>query len=439
MSGSFSGGRGAYGPELEMALARLDGLVDWERRARSDASGRLMRQSLAPARDLLERLGSPDARLTTILVAGTKGKGSVASLLANALHAQGHAVGVYASPHVERVNERIRLFQAEAQGGTEIEDRALALALESAMQAREAAIQAQAPGKDATWFDVFTAAAIWSMERAGMRFACLECGLGGRLDSTNATQPVLSILTQVELEHTAILGQTRAAIAREKAAIGRPGRPLISGAGGLEDEAGAAAAELAGEIGARWLAVDLSGCATIEERNVRLAQVALAELGRQTGLPQLEMGALEASVIEAARLPGRMEWRRARNKLVVLDGAHVPGSLRRVLSDLEGRLGTLRQPLVVFGAGADKDLPAMLKVLIGRVDRLFCTSPGLGPYVAPLEMELQALSLGLAAQAIEDPERAFEEALQHCGEDQWVLITGSLHLVGRLRRLVDQP
>ena len=78
----------------------------------------------------------------------------------------------------------------------------------------------------------------------------------------------------------------------------------------------------------------------------------------------------------------------------------------------------------------------MLKLLIGRADRVFCTSPGPGPYVSPSELERQAMGLGLEAKAFDDPERALQEALQHCGEHQWVLITGSLHLVGRLRGLL---
>ena len=430
MSGSFSAGAGECAPELSAALARLDGLVDWERRARSDASGRLMRQSLAPARDLLDRLGSPDRSMTLILVAGTKGKGSVASMLAMALGGLDLRVGLYSSPHVERINERIRL------GGVKIDDQQLAQALQAAMDARDEAENTQSAGADATWFDVLTAAGLWAMQRAGMRFACLECGLGGRLDSTNAVQPVLSIVTQVELEHTAILGSTRAAIAREKAAVGRPGAPLVSGVGSREDEAGCAVAQLADEIGARLVSVDLGDSGSIEASNARLARVALDELGFCLGQAEIQAACLDEAAILAARLPGRLELLKAGAVQVVLDGAHVTSSLERVLADLAQVHSLNGAPQVVFGAGADKDTAGMLKLLIGRADRVFCTSPGPGPYVSPRELERQAMGLGLEAEAFDDPERALQEALQHCGEHQWVLITGSLHLVGRLRGLL---
>ncbi len=246
--------------------------------------------------------------------------------------------------------------------------------------------------------------------------------------------PLLSILTSVELEHTAILGETRAEIAREKAAICRAGRPLVSGLGSCPGEAQTAVSMLARAKKARLVSVDLDPAASIEARNVALARSALRELASlRPGLPSIP---LTPEIIRAARLPGRQELFTHRQPPVVLDGAHVASSLELLLTDLT-RLSALEgPPLVIFGASQDKDTGAMLKVLRGRVDRVLCTSPGPGPYASPSDLADQAKRLGLSATAFDDPERALDEALDSRGKCPWVLITGSLHLVGRLRGLL---
>ncbi len=404
---------------MTRALERLDGLVDWERRARSDHSGRLMRQSVAPARALLDRVGAPDRGLRCVLVAGTKGKGSVASLIAAGLRAAGEREAAYASPHVERVNERVRI------GGRDIADRELAAALELVLDAQLAAEDA---GAEATWFDVVTAAALLAMRDAGVQWAILECGLGGRLDSTNAVEPELGVITNISLEHTAILGTTRAAIAREKAGIARAGVALVSGAGGEDDEAGRAIGEVATEVGARLVRVEPPAPSTpIAERNRRLANAALAELG---------YAPLEDGAERDAALPGRMEFGRIGPTPVILDGAHVPASLDAVLAELarDSRLPGL--PTVVFGCGADKDVASLLKVLRGRVDRVVCTSLVPGPYASPERLLDEAASIGLPAEAAADPGEALSMAAQRIGTQGWILVTGSLHLVGATRSRV---
>ena len=272
---------------LGAALERLDALVDWERRDRHPERGPRMRQSVAPARDLLDRLDSPDRDLRCVLVAGTKGKGSVASLVGAGLRRDGRAEAVYGSPHVERVNERVRLAGAPIRGEP------LAAALEAALDARESALRAGTPAAEATWFDVLTAGAVEAMKRAEVEWAILECGLGGRLDSTNAVEPELSVVTNIGLEHTAILGSTHAEIAREKAGIARPGRPLVSGVGGA---AAATVATVAAQLGARLVPVPLDARASIEDSNAALAGAVLRELGA---------GRLDPRARAAARLPGR--------------------------------------------------------------------------------------------------------------------------------------
>lgn len=383
-----------------------------------------MRQSVAPARDLLDRLGAPDRRLETVLVTGTKGKGSVASLVATALVAAGERVGLYTSPHVEHVGERVRV------DGAEVPPDLLAESLERALVAREAAVEAGSAAGEATWFDVLTAAALDAMVAAEAGVAVLECGLGGRLDSTRAVTPVLSVVTNVALEHTAILGPTREAIAREKAGVAEPGVPLVTGLSDPGDPAFRALAQEAERAGARLVSVELSPGAPLAADNERLAREVLHELGRP--VPGAGLDLSPADWHRAARLPGRLE-RVGPGGRLVLDGAHVPESLARVLDDLARQPGLSSRPDVVLGCRADKDLRGLLKVLVGRVDRVHCTSLGRGLDASAEHLLGLARELGLEAEGHADPETALAMARRRTEPNRWILVTGSLHLVGHLR------
>ena len=201
---------------LARILARLDTLVDWEKRDRSPG----MRRGLAPMEDLMARLGSPQASFRAVHVAGTKGKGSTASLIAAGLARAGFSVGLYTSPHVDRVEERVRVDGRDVAAGE------LAEALERAFDAREAAVAGDTAADEATWFDLLTAAAFLVFQRRGVDWAVVECGLGGRLDSTNVVHGEVCVVTNIDLEHTAVLGNCFADIAREKGGIVKPGSVL---------------------------------------------------------------------------------------------------------------------------------------------------------------------------------------------------------------------
>ncbi len=157
--------------ELLEAMRRLDALTDWERRPRG-----AMRVGLEPMLDLADRLGDPQKSFRSIHVAGTKGKGSVSALIEAALVRAGFRVGRYASPHVERVTERVSVE------GREIDELSLARALNSALDAYEAARKAGTPAANATWFDLLTAAAFIIFSGRRLEWAVVEVGLGGRLE-----------------------------------------------------------------------------------------------------------------------------------------------------------------------------------------------------------------------------------------------------------------
>jgi dihydrofolate synthase/folylpolyglutamate synthase len=413
---------------LAAAVARLDALVNWEQRVRGGARG--MRLSLDPVRDLCARLGSPERAFRAVHVAGSKGKGGTSALVESSLRSAGVRTALYTSPHVERIEERLTICGAEVAGDV------LAVALERSLAARERALADGSAARDATWFDVLTAAAFLVAAESGVELAVVECGLGGRLDSTNVVHGPVAAITSIYLEHTAVLGSTRAAIAGEKAGIVKPGATVVVAALTSEDEAAAVVERVAREQGARCVRVEHAPADPIELRNLHLARAVLAEL--ELCEPELAARAGGFALDEAARwrarLPGRAERRWLGATRIVLDGAHVPESLELVLRDLAADPELAAPPVAVLGCGREKNARGLLKALRGRVDRVLCSSVGQGPQHDPAELAALARELGLGARSVPDPAAALVEAARVAGTGGWVLVTDSLHLVGAVRR-----
>src|SRR6202046_3718469 len=372
---------------LARAMTRLDALTDWERRPRN-----LMRVGLEPMRDLAARLGDPQKSFRSIHVAGTKGKGSVSALIEAALAHAGLRAGRYASPHVERITERVSVQ------GHDVDEPTLARALNRALDAYEAGRTAGTPAVDATWFDLLTAAAFIIFAETQREWAVIEVGLGGRLDSTNIVNGEIAVVTNIALEHTEILGDTRAAIAGEKVGILKSGAVLITTLS-ADDEAGRVLQTRVDELGARVKRARLDPSAAIEQINLALAAAVLGELRRKgvSGRSGKPVGAalLDSATRAAARLPGRMErfdLEVGPSRLpVVMDGAHVPFNIGAVLRDLALN-GDLSGPCVAIVAlAADKDAAGFVAELGGRASTvLFCDLPGSSRGRPPVE--LQAVS-----------------------------------------------
>lgn len=424
---------------LAEALARLDALVNWERRDRDAA----MRRGLEPVADVLERLGGPTARFRSVHVAGTKGKGTTSSLVATALGRAGLRTGLYTSPHVDRMHERIRV------DGRDVDDSTLARALELALSARELALAQGTPGAAATWFDLVTAAAFLIFAEAEVEWAVVECGLGGRLDSTNVVHGEVCIVTNIDLEHTAVLGSSLAAIAREKGGILKRGSTLVTGV--LPDPALAASEdparildEIAGELHCPVLRPE--GLApTMLGRNVDLARLALDELGAREvrdrdGWP-IGGKLLEPETILAARLPGRLEKRFQGDVRVVIDAAHVPSSVRMVLEELAGDPDLPGRPVVVVALGRDKNAGEIFRILATVADTVVCTTVPSGPLSAAEFLAEEAKRAGLGAETAADPRTAYARALELAEDGRWVLVIGSFYLAGAIRQesFVEPP
>jgi dihydrofolate synthase/folylpolyglutamate synthase len=405
-----------------------------------------IRLGLEDVGELLEALGRPHAHRGQVLIAGTNGKGSTAALLASVLEAAGYTTGLYTSPHLERVEERVRL------SGRAIAPERLAATLERVVEGAERLL-----GHPPTYFEAMTVAAFVLFAEAGVDFELLEVGLGGRLDATNLAEPELSLVTSIGLDHTEHLGATTAAIARQKAGILRPGVPAL---GWVEDvEAAATLSRSAGEIGAPWVAVDrevrwrrsgwswdgqwgqlewagrslaLSTRLLGDHQGANLAlAVRAAESLRAGGSARITALAITDG-IAACRWPGRLESLALPDgRRLLLDAAHNTLGAAR----LAAFLAEVGSPYtLLFGVLADKRGDAMLAALAGGAEHVVLTRP---PTPRALDPEALAGAVGRPSiQVVKEPERALEAALATEGE--LVVACGSIYLVGRLRELLRE-
>lgn len=417
-----------------------------------------IRLGLDSMRGLLASLGGPQLRFPAVLVAGSNGKGSTAALLAAMAVAAGYRTGLYTSPHLETVEERLRI-DGRAIGGERLGE----------LLAEVVAAAERRLGHDPTYFEALTAAAFLWFAAERVDLAVVEVGLGGRLDATNLCEPVLSLVTSISLEHRELLGNTVAEIAREKAGILRRGRPALSW---VEDrEAAAALREAAAALGAELRAAESEVAITAaapggwEGQSVTLATprarhelrtrllgrhqthnlglaVRAAELLAESGFPALDGGALEAGAA-ACRWPGRAEVvELPGGRRVLLDAAHNAegaAALGELLAGVRREAGTLD---LIFGVLEDKDGGEMLRHVAPWARRIvFTTVPSPRARRAeqlPALLDSAGGELAAARGALvePDPAAALARALD-LGADT-LAICGSIFLVGELRRLLRE-
>jgi dihydrofolate synthase/folylpolyglutamate synthase len=392
---------------------------------------------LERARAVLTALGEPQRRFPAVLVAGTNGKGSTSALLDSMVRAAGYRTGLYTSPHLENVEERLRI------GGRMIESGRF-----GGLLARIVEIAERETGVPPTYFEAVTLAAFQWFAEEEVELAVVEVGLGGRLDATNLCDPVLPVITPIGFDHQEFLGDTLAAIAREKAGILRRGKPALAWI--EEAEPAEAVRAAAREIGADLrFASDEVAIERVEPlgwagQRVRLAtpvrryDLQLSLLGehqaKNLGLAvrAAEILELEAEAIAegaaACRWPGRLEpIELPDGRRVLLDAAHNPAGAE-VLAGFLRRFGQPVDPL--FGVLADKDYTAMLSQLVPYARGIVFTTPANPRAKDPAE--LVSLLGGGEAIVEPDPLKALGRALELGGE---VLVAcGSIYLIGEIRR-----
>ena len=402
-----------------------------------------MRPGLERIETLLEALGNPERRSTLVQVAGTNGKGSVAAMLAAILKADGRRVGLYTSPHLVSFRERIRV-DGEAIAEDDVADGFDAIAT---LVARV----------DATMFEASTALALDHFAREAVDVAVLEVGLGGRLDATTVGTPAVVALARIDLDHQEVLGATLAAIAAEKAAIIRGG-VAVSAAQAPEAAdvliARAAAAgvpllmegrELSVRVRARDLdaqTIDAAGPGWLLEGlrmpllGVYQPSNALVALAAARALGVRDAACREG--LARARWPGRFEVLRARDRIVVLDGAHNPAGAAALAASLAEWFGDTPLTLV-FGALRDKDASGMLAALAPRARRLIFTASS-SPRAARPEALRDAAPAGAAVELADSAPEALALAARE-PRTPILCVAGSLSLLGDVLRATrgDKP
>ena len=398
-----------------------------------------MKLGLAAIAEVCGRLGNPERDVESILVAGTNGKGSTAATLAAIAESAGASTGLYTSPHLESVTERIRV------GRDDISRDELDAMLADVFEAAD-----REPGIPVTYFEAMTAAAFLTFARRGLALAVLEVGLGGRLDATNVAPASVSVVTAVGLDHTQELGPTAEAIAGEKAGIFRSGRPAVvaSPEPGVRrvfrqaaEAAGAELHELVEETRVEASRPSLSGTrfrlitprrtyeletpllGVHQAENASVA-VRAAELWR----PSIAEEAV-ARGVASVRWPGRLERFEARGKPVLLDGCHNPHGAEALARFLES---TNLKADLVFGAMADKDIESMAAILGPRVRRIRFVPAGSPRAATPAELASRFAAARPDATPSESLGAALAELLGDPSTES-IIVAGSLYLVGEAR------
>ena len=401
----------------------LDALPDWEvgRPAPGPIADYLPRMCA-----LLTRLGRPQTRFRSVIVGGTNGKGTVASLLAAILKAHGHKAGLYTSPHLHTQRERIRI-------DGEILGKEQWAAAVSHLDDCTRDFGREALGSFSK-FEALTGLAAYLFKQQGVEFGVFEVGLGGRYDATNAWDSERAVLTAIGLDHVDLLGSTLGEIAADKLHIVRPGRALITTAAQAPEvmdllRRTCAMREVELQVaGTEWHLGQLTGRPATYAENARLALEAAQGLVR--GLE----GEVAHQVVAAHRWPGRFEVAQEKPR-VLLDGAHNPAAA----AALAGELQRLSEDWVlVVGAGAGHDAAGILRALAPVARRVLLTSSHHPRALAPAVLAHLAPD-GLAVEQVPASSQALERALALAGRKGRVCVAGSLHLVARAREFFALP
>ena len=400
---------------------------------------------------LLERLGRPGRAYPCVHIAGTNGKGSTAAFLEKILRDAGFRTGLNTSPHLERINERIRI------SGKEIADERFA---EIFTRIHAVIEELLAEGKlrtHPTYFECVTALAFEAFAQARVEFAVIEVGLGGRLDATNVVMPLVSIITRIDFDHENYLGHSLREIAGEKAGILKPQVPAVFAAQLPEahhvllrraaelrcpivetGEAYRMEGEETKDGWARATAVEIaSGSSYLLEPRLAgrfqlqnaLNAVAAARIlqGRSFRVTDEDI----VSGIATTEWPGRLERLQTRPD-VYLDGAHNPGAARELARFLEENFAG-RKVYLIFGAMRDKAVDEVTGMLFPHAHEVIFTQPGTPRAVSARQLAEMAGDHARKFVVIEAAEQALESVLAKAGPEDAIFITGSLYLVGELR------
>lgn len=398
----------------------------------------VMRFGLTAISDLLKRLGNPQKSYKTVLIAGTNGKGSTAAMLASMLQAAGYKTGLYTSPHLIDVRERIRVNQKEISFNEF--GRVITMIKKKANQ-------------PVTYFEVLTAAALVYFQRRKVDIAVLEVGLGGRLDATNVCRPLVSVITNIGFDHMAYLGNSLTAIAGEKTGIIKPRGVCITAAkqknvlevlertcrlnkavfyrlgkdikirkqkNGLATYCG-----LHGNLSD--LAIPLPGRHQLD--NAALALAALEVIGKK-GFPADHESIRKG--LKNTQWEGRLEIL-CRHPLLIVDGAHNPAGMRALCQSLKNDFARQRL-ILIFSALADKNYRKMLQMIAPLAERIILTPIQANRAEPVAKIHEFVKKMGYDAVIAENTSAAVGLAFDMADEEDMICAAGSLYLVGEIKR-----
>ena len=400
---------------------------------------------------LSKRLGRPDRAYPSAHIAGTNGKGSTAAFLESILRRAGFCTGLNTSPHLERINERIRV------NGAEISDHDFAETLTRIQAQIEELLAAGGLRAHPTYFECVTAMAFQYFAQTRVDFGVFEVGLGGRLDATNILTPVISLITRVDFDHENFLGHSLREIAAEKAGILKQGIPVVLAAQQPEarevilsrakelgcpvietppayrvdeqaTENGCVRARIT-EVGSGWsatLAAQLAGHFQLQNA---INAVAAARTLRVRGY-QISGNAIEQG-IAAAIWPGRLEKLQSQPDIYV-DGAHNPGAARELVAFWEENFAG-RKIFLLYGALRDKAVDEIAGVLFPRATEVVFSEPRTSRAISASQLSEIAAHHAGHSSVIADAEQALDYLLSRAARQDAVFVTGSLYLVGQLR------
>ena len=420
---------------------------------------------LAHMRVLLEALNHPERKFPGILIAGTNGKGSTAATLASILQASGLRTGLYTSPHLVRINERIRI------SGTEISDDDFALLHDVVDRTAERLVEEGELPWHPSFFEMLTAIAFEYFAQNKVEIAVLEVGMGGRLDATNVIEPRVSVITDISLDHQKFLGNTVAEIAREKAGIIRPGGVVVTlpqqpqandvigntilelGAQGVsavpyvppvspgsdqyltrEPAPECLVSRYPLQVMGKQISVETPLVGRHQLRNIALA-IATAEVLSHHGFP-ITPEAIERGIRET-RWPGRFQVIPAQGTApeYIFDVAHNPAGAWALRSTLSACYED--RPLTfVFGAMRDKAIGEIAEILFPLAARVIATRADNPRSATPDEIREAAARTATDIESATDVASALDRARSLAGPRGIVVITGSIYIVGEAMRVL---
>ena len=391
---------------------------------------------LSTIKSMLHDLGNPQDKFSCIHVAGTNGKGSIASSIASILKESNYRVGLYTSPHLVRFNERIRINNQPVSN-------------KNIVEAYEALKNVSTGKREPTFFEYSTAMALYEFGKQKVDWAVIETGMGGRLDATNIIKPALTIISNISLEHRMYLGNTIKQIAGEKGGIIKNNVPVVTGAKQkiavsiLKDIAKQKSApffRLGDEFKVRrnknktfnyfgientWrdLRTGLQGNHQIDNAGLVLAACELLNKSRA----KLSFNGIKKG-LEKNRWPGRLDIV-SENPLIILDGAHNIIATRKLVKYLSKNLAG-RNITLIAGILDDKPYSSMLKTLCSVCNRAILTQPKINRALPPEKLYSAAKEVITDIKIIPDVSQAIKHAIKTTPKNEAICIAGSLYLVG---------